>query len=194
MSDYIDILGYITGGPRVECNGLDVALAVMPPSVPRRPILSSLAAGSEYDQYPHRTQRDHEPACQGCRQTERSLPRSKRGNVVTGTSGGSRLSGAACGLSSGGLRPATTIKWGSPLLRRPLTESVKLRVPHSAEDPGSMTASHRKTVDHMRKLQFTARKRFGLRDEVDAPFKIIPPKPATSSDPKAGWRSLWNLG
>ena len=194
MSEYADILGYITGGSRVSSNGLDVALAVMPPTVPAgQPFQTVLLVQNTTNTHIELSATLSVPARDAAKQKGRFRASQETMSLrVRPAEVGYLILPVAC-------HPATAVgddyKVGVTVNTRPLTQATTLReVQDGTSGPGPMTDTRRAVVDKMRKLSFSANKRFGLRDEIEAPFRIAPANPAPATGPKAGWRSLWSLG
>jgi len=192
MSEYTDILGYITGGPRINSNGLDMALAVIPATV---------AAGQQFQVLllvQNATSTPIElnvalnlPGRDAARQKGRF--RAQKDAITR------RVRPAEVGYLALPVmcHPETAIgddyKAGVTFNARPLTRATTLRSQNSPAEPGPMSEPHRAIVTKMRKLNFSASKRLGLRNQLDAPFKIVANKPAQTGGPKTGWHTLWNL-
>lgn len=184
MSVYPDILSDITDGPQVSLGGVQVALAVAPPVIragnPFQALLlaqNNTAAPVEFSaelNLPGR-RKDHFHA----QQPQMTLT----------------------------LRPAETGYLMLPVATHPQTASgdyklgvaLSVRPQSKAEmlerSPVNLTqlSQQRATFEKLRKLTFSDSKRFGLRDEIEASFRVTSGDAEARVLPRAAWHSLWNL-
>ena len=179
---YPDILGFVTGGPRVLVNGVELALAVAPPVVRAgRPFQAMLLAQNTTD-----THVDLNATL--------NLPARKGRFVAAAEALDYRLRPGEVGCLSLPIKshsettPGDDYKLGVVVTARPLTK------PNTVRSAGTAVAEkHQTALAKMRQLEWSTSKRFGLRDEIEAAFKIVPPQDGEPSPVKRGWQSLWNL-
>ncbi|HLV34606.1 MAG TPA: hypothetical protein VKY59_05825, partial [Spirillospora sp.] len=190
--DYPDILGYVTGGGRASFNGVQAALTVSPRVVRAgRPFRVLLLAQNLTDGGLELGATLHLPGRDARRQKDRFVAVSNPAAI--------RLRPGEAGYLA---LPATChpdtaagddYRLGVAVSARPDAKSRVVRS-EAGGDASDLSEKRRDVLDKLRQLEFTATKRPGRRDELEAPFRVLAGGRPDDTPVKSGWVSLWNLG
>ena len=186
MFNYPDVLGYITGGQHVNINGVQVALAVAPDPVRAgRPFQVLLLAQNTTDVNIELAATLNLPGRDAGKQKDRFRAYNGEINVELGpVEAGYVLLPAVCHPATA---PAKGYKLGVAVSVRPKAKATVIRTDNPAP------IQHQAAVGKLKTLAYSTSKRFGLRDELEAPFAVVPGEQVKAKPPTAGWNSLWNL-
>jgi hypothetical protein len=194
---YPDILGYITNGPRCVVGTLQVAAAVRPKTVRAgRPFAVLVLVQNTADEPTEVTATLMLPELDAARKPKHFTSKTDHVTVKVGAAEvGYILLPAACAPETA---PGESYKLGVAIEAKAPT-STKVRRIRDATGGGSvvpeiLTDEAMKRLADLKSVPFSATKRM-LRDVVDVPFAIAPPKAATAPVPdyKASWINLWAL-
>ncbi len=193
--DYPDILGYLTNGARASLNSVQVALAVAPRVVlAGQPFHVLLLVQNVTDQpldmraavtLPARDLRKQKSRFAAAR--EQVDFRVRPGEV------GYLMLPILCHAETA---PGDGYKLGVTVTTRPAKKGQVVR-PENGGTPvnvETLSEKRRAALDKLRPLEFSATKKFGLREELEVSFRVaVPAKALEKSAPQGGWFSLWNL-
>lgn len=193
---YPDILGYVTGGARAAYGSVQVALAVSPPLVRAgRPFQALLLAQNTTDTLVELSATLNLPGRDAARQKGRfAAPQPQMICRLRPGEAGYLLLPI---MSHPDTAPGNDYRLGVTVSTRSSGRGHTVRADSGGApvDPAALSAKRRETLDRMRQLTFSSAKRFGLKEELEAAFRVVPDSKQTPvNPPKNGWFSLWNLG
>jgi hypothetical protein len=190
--DYPDILGYVTGGGRASFNGVQTALAVSPRVVRAgRPFHALLLAQNLTDDGLELGATLHLPGRDARRQKDRfTAARNPLAIRLRPGEAGYLMLPATCHPDTAA---GDNYKLSVAVSARPDATSRVVRSEAGGDEP-DVSEKRRATLDKLRQLEFTAIKRPGRRDELEAPFRVLAGGRPDGTPVKSGWVSLWNLG
>jgi len=193
---YPDILGYVTGGSRCVMGALQVAACVRPKTVRAgRPFAVMVLVQNTADEPTEVTASLLLPEVDAARKPKRFTSKTDQVTVKLGAAEvGYILLPAACVPETA---PGNSYKVGVAIESK--SSGSKVQRVRDATGGGSvvpeiLTPEAMTHLNELKSLRFSATKRM-LRDVVDAPLAVAPPKEGTSpvADPKARWVNLWSL-
>lgn len=193
--DYPDILGYITNGARASLSGVQAALAVSPrAALPGRPFHALLLAQNTTDRSLELRAVLSLPAKDARKQKGRFAAAKEQVDfrLKPGEAGYLMLP-IMCHRETA---PGDGYKLGLAVNVRPGSKGQTIRAENGGSplQPDTLNDKRRTALEQLRALEFSASKRFGLRDELEVSFSVAPPaKGAENTAPQGGWFSLWNL-
>ena len=190
--NYPDILGAITGGPRCNVNVVQLALAVRPRVVRAgRPFEAILLVQNASDVDVDVTAVLNLPR-EGRRQAEDQF-----------TSGHTRLlvglHPAEVGYVTLPVACATTTaphegyKLGMNVQVKPLSKAQRIRYPQGGGEIKAVSSNLKSQIDDLDRLHFSVDKHFGLSDELEASFGVLPGRLGRIVDTRPDWVSLWTM-
>jgi hypothetical protein len=194
MTDYPDVLGYITKGARLTLNGVQVALAISPRVVRAGGPFHALVLAQNTTDAPAELSvtlsvpgRDiRRPTGYFAAPKEPTSVRLRPGEV------GYLLMPVVC-------HPDTPAgdqhKVGAALTVKPTPKARPLRpeTGGSPVDPTRLNHKRRAALEKLREFEFSITKR-RLREELEASFKVIQGlRQQNENSSKGGWFSLWNM-
>jgi hypothetical protein len=194
MNAYPDILGYITSGTRTTVNRVQVALAVVPSTVRAGRPFQAILLAQNTTSVPVDLEATLSLPPRDANKQKGRLTAVKDALQV-------RLRPGEVGYlllpirSHPQLAPGTDYKLGAAVTARPLSkpDSVRDEAGGAPLIPDQMGEKQRANLDKLRQLEFSASRRFGLGDVLEASFKVISSTPQTTAPPAPGWHSLWSL-
>lgn len=192
--NYPDILGYITGGERVNVNVVQVALAVRPRNVRAgRPFEAILMVQNASDinvdvgvnlEVPERDSKK-----------QKGMFISKKNRLVVGlrpAEVGYIVLPIACMAGTG---VDNNYKLSMEVKAKPLDKPNRIRLPGGGgKIPiDSLREETRTQMEELKKLNFVTSKRFGLGDKLEATFNVLPGRLGQIPDFQPGWVNLWAM-
>jgi hypothetical protein len=194
ITNYPDILGYITGGMRCNINVVQLALAVRPRVVRAgRPFETILLVQNASDVDVDVTASLTLPEVDAKKQKGRFL--SKKNRLLVGI----RPAEVGYVVLPMSCLPDTAVsdsyKIEMEINVKPLKKPARIR---TAEGGGEVVLDYlrdepREKVEELKKLVFSTTKRFGLRDVLEASFSVMPGKIGQMVDFQPGWVNLWHM-
>ena len=194
MTDYSDILGYITKGARLTLNGVQVALAVNPRVVRAGMPFHALLLAQNTTNGPVELSVTLSLPARDIRRPTGYFAAPKEPTVV-------RMRPAEVGylLMPVVCHPETPAgdnhKLGMAVAVKPTPKAQTLRPESggSPVDPKHLNQKRRAALEKLREFEFSITKR-RLREELEAPFKVIQGlRQQSENSSKGGWFSLWNM-
>jgi hypothetical protein len=192
--NYPDILGYITGGARLNVNVIQCALAIRP-RVPRagRPFEAILLIQNACDHNVDVTATLQLPEQDAKKKPKRFITKSER--LVVG------LRAAEVGYV---VLPVTSLpdtavsdsyKIGMSVEVKPLGKPKRIRL---AEGGGAVIMEYLSEetsarLEELKKLSYSTAKRGLIGTSIEAPFSILSAQVGPLVDLKAGWVNLWRM-
>jgi hypothetical protein len=192
--NYPDILGYITGGPRLNVNVVQCALAVRP-RVPRagRPFEAILLIQNVSDQNVDVTATLQLPDKDAQKKPKRFITKSER--LVVGV----RPAEVGYVILPVASLPDTAVsdqyKIGMAVEVKPLGKPKRIRLP---EGGGPVVLEYLsddalQRIEDLKKLTYSTAKRGLMGTAIEVPFSILSAQVGHLVDLKAGWVSLWKM-
>jgi len=190
--NYPDVLGTLTGGPRCNINVVQLALAVRPRVVRAgKPFEVVLLVQNASDVDVDLTASLRLPERDARKQKDQFVSRHPR--LVVG------LRPAEAGYVTLPVACAATAavydayKIGIAVQVKPLAKPQRIRQPQGGGPLGTLNEAAQAEFEELRKLYFTAEKRFGPGDVLETTFGVLPGRLGRIVDTHPGWVSLWTM-
>ncbi len=193
--NYPDILGYITGGERLNVNVVQVALAVRPRNVRAgRPFEVILLAQNASDVNVDLGVALEVPERDAKKQKGKFI--SKKNRLVVGlrpAEVGYIMLPIACMADTA---VDNDYRISMEVKAKPLEKPGRVRLgTGGGKIPiDNLRAETRDQMEELKKLNFVTVKRFGLGDKLEAAFNVLPGRLGQIPDFQPGWVNLWAMG